>query len=98
MITTVAMSAAYVAERYTPSRTTPSWASIATRITRNIWVRIKSRWVMSAAWKRLANMVVSIQIHHSDTNTATTHAILTGLWRCDTAVLITRIAATNTRS
>ncbi|MCJ7436308.1 MAG: hypothetical protein MUP97_00910 [Acidimicrobiia bacterium] len=46
----------------------------------------------------MTNIVVDTQIHHTATNTPTTHATRTSSWRCETAELKTRIAATKMRS
>ena len=49
-------------------------------------------------WKRFVNIVVESQTHHTAQNTATTHVMRDASWRCETAELNTRMAATKTRS
>ena len=44
------------------------------------------------------NIVVESHTHHTAQNTATTHVMRDASWRCETAELNTRIAATKTRS
>ena len=63
-----------------------------------ICARTSVRCTTSATWKRFVNIVVESQIHQTAQNTATTHAMRPGSWRCDTAELNTRMAATKTRS
>ena len=63
----------------TSSSATPSLASIATIATKDHLQEHEGRCTTSVMRKRFVNMVVDSHTHHTAQNTATTHAMRTGV-------------------